>query len=275
MIQLDRVPRLVATDLDGTVVRSDETVSPRTLAALKRLAAAGVILVGATGRGPRLLELCRNDVPSADFLVLGQGAFVYECRYDDTVVQLADRSVEGEVLHQALRLIEAEVGPVRALAEPADPDRHITGDPMPDWPWTAVTLETAPRDVAFHGPMVKGYFVSDVYTGPELLVAAKDVIDPSLVTVTESGVGMLEVCPVGVTKAAGIQVVLDKFGIDWADVLVFGDATNDLSMMEAAGHSVAMPNGHPWVQAAATEIAPAGNNDDGVAQYIEALLELL
>jgi hydroxymethylpyrimidine pyrophosphatase-like HAD family hydrolase len=86
---------------------------------------------------------------------------------------------------------------------------------------------------------------------------------------------MLEVCPVGVTKAAGIQVVLDKFGIDWDDVLVFGDATNDLSMIKAAGHSVAMPNGHPWVQAAASEIAPAGNNDDGVAQYIEELLELL
>jgi hydroxymethylpyrimidine pyrophosphatase-like HAD family hydrolase len=275
MIQLDRVPRLVATDLDGTVVRSDETVSPRTMAALKRLAASGVILVGATGRGPRLLDMCRNDVPSADFLVLGQGAFVYECRYDDTVVQLADRSVDGKVLLQALLQVEAEVGPVRALAEPADPERHITGDPMPDWPWPAVTLDTEPREIAFTGPMVKGYFVSDRYTGPELLVAAQDVVDPKLVTVTESGVGMLEVCPVGVTKAAGIQVVLDKFGIDWDDVLVFGDATNDLSMIKAAGHSVAMPNGHPWVQSAATEIAPAGNNDDGVARYIEEMLELL
>lgn len=275
MIQLARAPRLVATDLDGTVVRSDESVSPRTMAALKRLAAAGVILVGATGRGPRLLDMCRNDVPSADFLVLGQGAFVYECRYDDTVVELADHSVAGEVLLEALHLVEAEVGPVRALAEPADPDRRITGDPMPDWPWPSVVLDTAPREVAFTGPMVKGYFISDEFTGPELLVAAQDVVDPTRVTVTESGVGMLEVCPVGVSKAAGIQVVLDKFGIDWSDVLVFGDATNDLSMMKAAGHSVAMPNGHPWVQAAATEIAPAGNNDDGVAQYIEELLELL
>lgn len=275
MIQLTRLPKLVATDLDGTIVRTDETVSPRTMAALKRLAAAGVILVGATGRGPRLLDLCRNDVPSADFLVLGQGAFVYECRYDDTVVQLADRSVDGPVLLEALRLIEAEVGPLRAIAEPADPDRDLSGDHFPDWPWPAVSLRTAPRETAFSGPLVKGYFVSDHFTGPELLTAALDVVDPGLVTVTESGVGMLEVCPVGVTKAAGVQVVLDKFGIDWADVLVFGDATNDLPMMRAAGHAVAMPNGHPWVQAAASETAPAGNNDDGVAQYVEELLELL
>lgn len=275
MINLSTTPRLVATDLDGTLVRSDESVSPRSMAALKRLAASGVIVVGATGRGPRLLELCRHDVPSADFLVLGQGAFVYECRYDDTIIEMANRSVDGEVLHDALRLIENRVGPLRALAEPADPGRHITGDRMPDWPWPSVILETAPRADAFQGPMVKGYFVSDELDGPELLAAAQEVVDIEKVTVTESGVGILEVCPVGVNKAAGLQVVLDKFDIDWEDVLAFGDATNDLPMLRGAGHAVAMPGAHPWVKRVADEIASASNDDDGVAQYIEELLELV
>ncbi|GAB3220337.1 HAD family hydrolase [Glycomyces halotolerans] len=274
MIELSKAPRLVVTDLDGTLVRSDETVSPRSMAALKRLAASGVIVVGATGRGPRLLDLCRNDVPSADFLVLGQGAFVYECRYDDTVVQLADRSVDGEVIYEALQLIENRVGPLRALAEPAEPERNITGDEMPDWPWPAVTLQTAPRHEAFRGPMVKGYFVSDTLSGHELLLEAQEVVDTDKVAVTESGVGILEVCPVGVNKAAGIQVVLDQFDIDWDDVVAFGDATNDLPMLRSAGHAVAMPHAHPWVKEAADEIAPAGNDDDGVAQYIEAILDL-
>ncbi|WP_026928647.1 HAD-IIB family hydrolase [Glycomyces tenuis] len=275
MINLSKAPRLVATDLDGTLVRSDETVSPRSMAALKRLAASGVIVVGATGRGPRLLDLCRNDIPSADFLVLGQGAFVYECRYDDSIVELANRSVEGELIHEALRLIENEAGPLRAIAEPADPDRPLSGDAMPNWPWPAVTLKVTPREEAFTGPMVKGYFVSDSMDGPELLLAAQEVVDTDKVTVTESGVGILEVCPVGVNKAAGIQVVLDKFRIGWDDVLVFGDATNDLPMLRSAGHAVAMPNAHPWVKDVADELAPAGNDDDGVAQYIEALLELV
>ncbi|GAB3655490.1 HAD family hydrolase [Glycomyces tarimensis] len=275
MINLSKAPRLVATDLDGTLVRSDESVSPRSMAALKRLAASGVIVVGATGRGPRLLDLCRNDVPSADFLVLGQGAFVYECRYDDSITELANRSIEGEVLHEALRLIESEVGPLRALAEPADPDREITGDAMPNWPWPAVTLKVAPREEAFSGPMVKGYFVSDTINGPDLLLAAQELVDTDKVTVTESGVGILEVCPVGVNKAAGIQIVLDKFDIDWSDVVAFGDATNDLPMLRSAGHSVAMPHAHPWVREVADELAPAGNDEDGVAQYVEELLELL
>ncbi|MCH7229286.1 HAD-IIB family hydrolase [Glycomyces sp. L485] len=275
MINLSKAPRLVATDLDGTLVRSDESVSPRSMAALKRLAASGVIVVGATGRGPRLLDLCRNDVPAADFLVLGQGAFVYECRYDDTIVEMSNRSVDGEILHEALRLIENEVGPLRALAEPAHPERLIAGDAMPDWPWPAVTLKVAPREEAFTGPMVKGYFVSDTMDGPELLLAAQEVVDVEKVAVTESGVGILEVCPVGVNKAAGLQVVLDKFDIDWSDVLVFGDATNDLPMLRSAGHAVAMPNAHPWVKHVADELAPAHNDDDGVAQYLEYLLDLL
>lgn len=275
MINLSKAPRLVATDLDGTLVRSDETVSPRSMAALKRLAASGVILVGASGRGPRLVDLCRNDIPSADFLVLGQGAFVYECRYDDSIVELANRSIEGELIHETLRLIENEVGPLRAIAEPADPDQVLSGDAMPNWPWPAVTLKAAPREEAFTGAMVKGYFVSDTIDGPDLLALAQEVVDPDRVTVTESGVGILEVCPVGVDKAAGLQVVLDRFDIDWDDVLVFGDATNDLPMMRSAGHAVAMPHARERVREAADEIAPAGNDDDGVAQYIEELLELL
>ncbi len=275
MINLSKAPRLVATDLDGTLVRSNETVSPRSMAALKRLAASGVIVVGATGRGPRLLDLCRNDVPSADFLVMAQGAFVYECRYDDSVVELANRSVEGELIHEALRLIENEAGPLRAIAEPAEPDRPLSGDAMPNWPWPAVTLKVTPREEAFAGPMVKGYFVSDTIGGPDLLTLAQGVVDTDKVTVTESGVGILEVCPVDVTKSAGIQVVLDKFDIGWEDVLAFGDATNDLPMLRSAGHAVAMPHAHPWVKEAADEIAPAGNDDDGVAQYVEAVLDLL
>jgi hydroxymethylpyrimidine pyrophosphatase-like HAD family hydrolase len=273
VINLSKTPRLVATDLDGTLVRSDETVSPRSMAVLKRLAASGIIVVGATGRGPRLLEMSRDDIPSADFLVMAQGAFVYECRYDESTVEMSRQVIDGETLHKALRRIEADTGPLRALAEPADPDLPLSGDPMPRWPWPAVTLVPAPREEAFAGPIVKAYFVSDYLGGHELLEAAEGVVDRTQVSVTESGVGMLEVCPAGVSKAAGLQVVLDKFDLDWDDVLAFGDAMNDLSMLRAAGHSVVMPHAHDRVKAAADEIAPGGNNDDGVARYLEELVE--
>ena len=72
------VPRLVATDLDGTLVRSDDTVSAYTHAVLDRVRAAGIRIVAATGRGPRLASLTRNDIRVADYLVLAQGGWVLD-----------------------------------------------------------------------------------------------------------------------------------------------------------------------------------------------------
>src|SRR3712207_8340578 len=72
------LPKLVATDLDGTLVRSDETVSAYTHSVLDRVRAAGIRVVGATGRGPRLTELTRNDIRAADFLVMAGGGRVVD-----------------------------------------------------------------------------------------------------------------------------------------------------------------------------------------------------
>ena len=72
------LPKLVATDLDGTLVRSDDTVSAYTHEVLDRVRAAGIRIVGATGRGPRLTELTRNDIRAADFLVLAHGGWVFD-----------------------------------------------------------------------------------------------------------------------------------------------------------------------------------------------------
>lgn len=72
------LPKLIATDLDGTLVRSDDTVSAYTHDVLDRVRAAGIPVVGATGRGPRLTELTRNDIRAADFLVMAGGGRVVD-----------------------------------------------------------------------------------------------------------------------------------------------------------------------------------------------------
>src|SRR5438477_510277 len=72
------LPKLVATDLDGTLVRSDDTVSAYSHEVLGRVRAAGIPIVGVTGRGPRIIGLCRQDIPEADYLVLAQGARVVD-----------------------------------------------------------------------------------------------------------------------------------------------------------------------------------------------------
>ena len=74
----DRVPRLVATDLDGTLVRSDGSVSARARAAIASLRGRGIPVVGVTGRGPRLIDLVRRDVGPIGPAVLAQGGYVVD-----------------------------------------------------------------------------------------------------------------------------------------------------------------------------------------------------
>src|SRR5689334_24116536 len=103
------LPKLIATDLDGTLVRSDDTVSAYTHEVLDRVRAAGIRIVGATGRGPRLSELTRNDIRAADFLVLAQGGWVLD---ENDPVPLRTARLSGAVLAGVLGELEQTVGPL-------------------------------------------------------------------------------------------------------------------------------------------------------------------
>src|SRR5699024_5887174 len=104
--------RLIATDLDGTLVRSDESVSAYTHEVLDRVRAAGIPVVGATGRGPRLTELTRNDIRAADFLVMAGGGRVVDQSDPAGPLVLRDERLSGSVLARILADLEAAVGPL-------------------------------------------------------------------------------------------------------------------------------------------------------------------
>ena len=128
------LPKLIATDLDGTLVRSDDTVSAYTHEVLARVKAAGIPIVGATGRGPRLTELVRADIPAADFLVMGGGGRVVEVSAPAIPIVLREERLDGAVLADLLATLEHEVGPLSILVEAGDePRAPLWGDPNPAW----------------------------------------------------------------------------------------------------------------------------------------------
>ena len=125
------LPKLIATDLDGTLVRSDDTVSAYTHEVLGRVRAAGIRIVGATGRGPRLTGLVRSDIRDADFLVLAQGGWVID-QQDGTV--LRRERLSGPDLATALADLEAEAGPLSVMVEALEHDHSpLWGDYDPTW----------------------------------------------------------------------------------------------------------------------------------------------
>ena len=120
--------------------------------------------------------------------------------------------------------------------------------------------------------MLKAFAYWPEHSADELLAYARELVPPDGVTVTQAGLGYIEICPPGVNKATGLAVVAAELGVDPHDVLVFGDMPNDLPMFSWAGFGrVAVANAHPEVLAAADDVT--GSNDtEGVAMYLDRLL---
>ncbi|HLT11810.1 MAG TPA: HAD family hydrolase [Micromonosporaceae bacterium] len=265
------LPKLVATDLDGTLVRSDDTVSDYSLRVLRKVREAGITVVGVTGRGARLIELCRRDLPYADFFVLAQGGYVVDQRDPDNPRVLRRRQIPGEDLARALDLLEKAAGPLSVLVEALDdPRAPLWGDADSVWPYPEWIVYDRPAALA--GPVYKGFARADGYTADELLAIARQVIDPDLATVTQAGLGYVEITAPGVDKGTGLALVTAELDLTPDDVLVFGDMPNDVPMFRwARWRRVAVANAHPEVLAVADEVT-ASNDADGVAAWLEAML---
>jgi hypothetical protein len=265
------LPKLIATDLDGTVVRSDDTVSAYTHAVLARVRAAGIPVVGATGRGPRLLDLSRRDLPSAGHLVLGGGGRVVDLT-NGAPVTLFDRRLAGPAVAALLAGLEAAVGPLTVMVEAVDdPYGSLWGELDPSWPWPD-RVTAMPRAEALAGEVFKAFARADGMPVDGLLQVAQQLVPPEVASVTQAGLGFVEICPPGVDKGTGLAVVASALGVDPKDVLVFGDMPNDIPMFAWAGWGrVAVANAHPGVLMLADEMTLT-NDEDGVAVWLDKLL---
>jgi Cof subfamily protein (haloacid dehalogenase superfamily) len=263
------LPKLIATDLDGTLVRTDDSVSAYTYEVLDRVRAAGIRIVGATGRGPRLTELTRNDIRAADFLVLAQGGWVID-QADNTI--LRSERLPGTAVAALLADLEAEVGPLSVMIEAlSHEDSPLWGDYDPTWRYP-VTVEPRSRADCLTGDVIKAFARSFEHHVDDLLAAAQRIVPPSVASVTQAGLNYVEICPPNVDKGTGLAVVAEAVGVDPADVLVFGDMPNDLPMFAWAGWGrVAVANAHPSILAAADEVTLT-NDLDGVAVYLDRLM---
>jgi HAD superfamily hydrolase (TIGR01484 family) len=251
-------------------------VTARTRKALEACWDAGIPVVGATGRGPRLLDSVREALDGRGIAVLAQGGYVVDLERDEVL-----RTV-GLPREQAMAVIERieEVAgdvvlAVEDAAEQAEARRPLRVQHGFDWPYPE-PAHLLPRDrVLPEGAVLKVFLRSSALGQDELLARAERVVDPAVAEVTHAGLGFIEVLPPGVTKATGLAVALERYGVGFGDVLVFGDMPNDLPMMAAAtragGRAVAVANAHPAVRAAAAG-ETGGHDADGVARYLEAVL---
>jgi hypothetical protein len=259
--------RLVATDLDGTVVRHDGSMSPRTVAALAAVEAVGLHLVIVTGRPPRWMHPVAEATGHRGVAVCGNGAFLYDLGTERITEQFTLSPDEALAIVAVARAtlpapaFAIETGELYAHA----PDYHPYWPPPPGTP-------VAPIEELLTQQIGK-LLVRDSLTGDEMH-AALDPAVSGMAEVTHSAAGnagLLEISAPGVTKAHGLQVLCDRWGVAAADVVAFGDGLNDVPMLLWAGQSYAVADAHPAAVAVASGTVPTVT-DDGVAAWLETHL---
>ncbi|WP_243711267.1 Cof-type HAD-IIB family hydrolase [Actinomadura sp. KC216] len=258
---------MIATDLDGTIVRSDGTLSDRTVAALARVEQAGAALVMVTGRPPRWMTEVAAAVRHHGVAICANGAVLYDL-HTDTVLSTSE--VPPEVIAETIARLRALVPELRFAVE--YPTGFVFEDSYMLERWDAEALGGRPvspdRLADRSGTKLLAYHAdADADELTEKAVAAVG----DLVTVTNSsGRGLLEMSAHGVTKASALAALCAEQGVASGDVVAFGDQLNDLPMLTWAGTSYAVANAHPLVLAAVTH-KTSSNDDDGVAEVLERL----
>jgi len=259
-------PRVVATDLDGTVYRSDGTMSVRTRRALARVEKAGAVVVFVTGRPPRWLSAVAEETGHRGLAIAANGAYVVDLH---TGRIAEEHLLEVAAARELVTRLRAAIPGLRFAVERGSGFGHEPGY-RPRWPVPEDTV-VAEVEALLAEPVAKLLARHDALSADELLSRARAAGGGELATMTHSSRdGLLEVAAAGVSKASALARLVAARGFGPADVVAFGDMPNDLPMLAWAGTAYAVANAHPEVLAAVTRHA-GGNDDDGVAEILEAL----
>ncbi|MFF3618081.1 Cof-type HAD-IIB family hydrolase [Streptomyces sp. NPDC002467] len=267
------VPRLIATDLDGTLLRDDKSVSERTVAALAAAEEAGVEVFFVTGRPARWMDVVSDHVHGHGLAICANGAAVVDLHAgrEFVLVRALPRAAALSVV-EALRA--AAPGTSFAVEmttginyEPAYPP--FFKDPGAILATAEKLLQEDTDDSA--APVLKLLAHHNELAPDEFLELARSAAGSYASITRSSPTALLEISGHGVSKASTLALCCAERGISPDEVVAFGDMPNDIEMLDWAGTSYAMGNAHPAVIAAASGRTTA-NDEDGVAVVIERIV---
>lgn len=264
--------RLIASDIDGTILGHDGQIRPRTVRAFAQAREAGVEIVFVTGRPPRWLTPLREQLGHQGTVICSNGAVVYSMAEEK--VLSASLLRREDVL--AARELILELEPSARFAAETLEGFHLEPGFLEPASVALQAITPAPLEESLGEQgdgqgIVKFLAITHHGSADSFLARTRPVLGGMSVTHSAPSQALLEMGPKGVNKAVTLEQYAQSLGIQAADVVAFGDMPNDVEMLQWAGGGYAMASGHTAALEAANERAPHFE-DDGVAQVIEALL---
>jgi Cof subfamily protein (haloacid dehalogenase superfamily) len=264
-----RLPSLIATDLDGTLLGRGYSISARTAKVLAQASAAGTVVVLATGRPLRWMPMVYEQLAAGYPTICANGAVSYD-PVTDTVHE--SRPLSPEVVAEVCTRLAAAV-PGISFAVEIEGGRRMLHEPAYPVAWesTESGAREAPLSELITHHAVKLLARSAEHDADTFTALVNATLAGEVEATHSSFTGLVEISASGVDKGTGLAALAQRLGIMAADVLAFGDMPNDVPMLRWAGRSVAVANAHPAARAVADEHT-LSNVDDGVAVYLERLL---
>jgi hypothetical protein len=258
--------RVVATDLDGTLLRSDGSIDERTRHAVAGVEAAGALVVICTARPARWMAPLADATGHRGVAICANGGVLWDLHSDRAIEEFP---LEPAIARQVVALLQAALPGGHWAVERANGFGH---EPTyePRWPVPENTIIEAVETLV-EEPSLKLMLRHEHLTADVLLERAREVAGHlAELSHSNSAGGLLEIAAAGVSKASALTRVCAERGLRREDVIAFGDMPNDLPMLEWAGHAVAVANAHADLIAAADEVTTS-NDDAGVARVLERL----
>ncbi len=272
--------RLVATDLDGTIVDGNGQVSRRTVAALRAIVEQGAMLVLVTGRPIRWMTDVVDQIGHRGTALCANGAVVYDLLRGEVIeVRAVRRIVAAQVVELAREHLVAPTFAVELAGGFARDPAYVARWDSQQRAVLAIEelLATARSTSAKEAldsrdPIIKVLIRDESSDGDSMLATMAPRLEGIAVpTHSNAADCLLEVSAPGVDKGLALERLADSLGISSQEVVAFGDMPNDVSMLTWAGRGYAMADAHPDVLAATTRRAePLAAH--GVAAVLESLL---
>jgi hypothetical protein len=258
--------RLVATDLDGTLLRPDGSVSQRTVDAVQAAQRAGLHVIPVTGRPPRVTWDVAKRAGLGPLGVCSNGAVVVDV---EAMEILELETVAADVAGRLVNMLRECLPGVVFAVEEMESFTHETGFMEPDWYWDEVTGQVDDIIQAVSPMCIKLIVRRPGWSAGTLLAELRRQVAEKG-HVTSSGLDWVEIGAPGISKAYALERVCARLGVGVSEVLAIGDNHNDLTVLAWAGRAAAPANAIPEVLATVQQVVPS-NEHDGVAQLLEDL----
>ena len=254
-------PRVIAVDLDGTLVPQSDGVPDGVPEAIERVQAEGAVVVAATGRSLSTTGYVARAAGMHEYAVVSNGAMLVTI--DPEAVVEAMTFDATDLLAELTALLPDATFAVERTDGVFLSTRHFVDRGV------ALDIREVPYEALIEHPVVRVIVRSDDHV-EEGLGPVVEHLHVHSIAFGVTDVAWLDLGIKGVTKATGLQALCARLGIDASEVLAIGDSMNDIEMLQWAGTSVAMPHARPDIRALADHVT-VGGPGEGVVAVLDRL----